>query len=89
MKDEYSDRQQAIRMRLAGQSVGQICPTVGRSEKWFRKWWSRYLEFGPEGLFDLTRANHQVARRISPDLERPILTIRRQLETRTQPRPRY
>jgi putative transposase len=89
MKDEYTDRTQAIKLRLTGASVAQICHTVGHGKVWFHKWWSRYLEFGPEGLFDLTRANHQVVRRISPELERTILTIRRRLESRSRPDTRY
>jgi putative transposase len=89
MRDEYTDRHQAIKMRLAGQSVEQICRSLRRSRRWFQKWWSRYLEYGPAGLFDLTRANHQVARRIPPEVERTILTIRRRLEARTQPSTRY
>jgi len=89
MRDEYFDRQRAIRMRLAGQSALQICRALKRSLVWFRKWWNRYLELGPDGLFDLTRANHQVARRIPPELERMILTIRRRLEAHTQPSTRY
>jgi transposase InsO family protein len=88
-QDEYTDRNQAIKMRLAGQSVAQICHTVGRCKAWFHKWWGRYLEFGPDGLFDLTRANHQVVRRIPPELERTILTIRRRLESRSRPDTRY
>jgi putative transposase len=89
MKDEYTDRHQAVQMRLAGQSVEHICRTLQRSRKWFHYWWGRYLAYGPDGLFDLTRANHQVARRISPELERTILTIRRRLEARAQPDTRY
>ena len=50
-------------------SVKAICAAVGRSEVWFHKWWRRYLEAGPEGLYDLTRANHHVANRIPPELE--------------------
>lgn len=89
MTDEYFARQQAIRLRLAGQSVGQICRTLNRSRRWFRKWWSRYLDMGPDGLYDLSHANHQVVRRIPPELERTILTIRRRLEARTRPDTRY
>jgi transposase InsO family protein len=89
MRDEYSDRHQAIQMRLAGQSVAQVCQTLRRSLRWFHKWWNRYLAYGPDGLFDLTRTTHQVARRIPPELERTILTIRRRLEARMQPRARY
>jgi transposase InsO family protein len=89
MKDEYSDRHQAIQMRLAGQAVEAICRTLGRSRDWFHKWWSRYLAYGPDGLYDLSRASYQIARRISPALERTILTIRRRLEAHAQPSTRY
>ena len=62
MKDEFAARQRAITLRLSGRSVKLICSALGRSEFWFHKWWRRYLESGAEGLYDLTRANHQVAR---------------------------
>jgi transposase InsO family protein len=89
MQDDYHDRHQAVRLRLAGRSIPDICRILGRSERWFHKWWNRYLEFGPDGLFELTRANHQVTQRIPPELERTILTIRRRLEARTRPSSRY
>ena len=71
MPDELAARQRAISLRLAGRSVKYICAALGRVEAWFYKWWCRYLEDGPDGLYDLTRANHHVAQRISPELERP------------------
>src|SRR5215472_11139313 len=89
MHDELSARPRAITLRLAGRSVKEICQALHRSPVWFHKWWRRYLELGVEGLFDLTRANHQVARRIPPELERTILSIRRRLEGRTGPGARY
>jgi putative transposase len=89
VKNEYFDRHLAIKLRLAGQSVEQICHALGRSREWFHTWWSRYIDFGPDGLFDLSHANHQIARRLAPELERTILSIRRRLEARTQPSTRY
>jgi putative transposase len=80
MHDELAARQRAITLRLAGRPTKAICAAVGRSEVWFRKWWGRYLEAGPEGLYDLTRANHHVAQRIPPELERAILSVRRRLQ---------
>ncbi len=56
MNDELSARQRAISLRLAGRSVKSICSILDRVEAWFHKWWGRYLQAGPEGLFDLTRA---------------------------------
>jgi hypothetical protein len=89
MKDEFTARQRAITLRLSGRSVKSICSAPGRSECWFHKWWRRYLESGAEGLYDLTRANHQVAQRIPPELERTILSIRRRLQAHATPTTRY
>jgi len=89
MHDELAARQRAITLRLEGRPVKAICAAVGRSEVWFRKWWGRSLEAGPEGLYDLTRANHHVAQRIPPELERAILSVRRRLQTHATPATRY
>jgi len=89
MHDDFSARQRAISLRLAGRPVKHICLTLGRSEAWFHKWWDRYLEAGPAGLYDLTRANHNVAQRISPELERAILSVRRRLQAHATPATRY
>jgi transposase InsO family protein len=89
MNDELAARHRAITLRLAGRPVKAICAAVGRSEVWFHKWWGRYLQAGPEGLYDLTRANHHVTRRIPPELERAILSVRRRLQARTSPADRY
>jgi len=71
MNDEFADRQQAIKLRLAGHAVEEICRLLGHPPAWFHMWWQRYRALGPNGLFDLTRANVQ-PRRIAPDLERTI-----------------
>src|SRR5262245_48402904 len=89
MKDELTARQRPSSLRLAGQPVKHLCSTLGRSEAWFHKWWRRYLEAGPEGLYDLTRANHHVAQHISPELERAILSVRRRLQAHATPASRY
>jgi transposase InsO family protein len=89
MNDELAARHRAITLRLGGRPVKAICAAVGRSEVWFHKWWGRYLQAGPEGLYDLTRANHHVTRRIPPELERAILSVRRRLQARTAPANRY
>jgi transposase InsO family protein len=89
MNDELVARHRAITLRLAGRPVKAICAAVGRSEVWFRKWWHRYLEAGPEGLYDRTRANHHIALRLSPELERTILSIRRRLQAHATPATRY
>jgi putative transposase len=88
MKDEFSDRHQAIKMRLAGQSIEIICQTLERSREWFRIWWRRYQAMGSAGLYDLTRARQRTAL-ISPEMERTILTIRKRLESTYHPQTRY
>src|SRR3954462_5774374 len=89
MHDELTARQRAISLRLAGRSVKYICAALGRVEAWFYKWWRRYLEDGPNGLYDLTRANNHRAQRIPPELERTILSIRRRLQAHATPATRY
>src|ERR1043166_9092655 len=89
MHDELAARQRAISLPLAGRSVKHICLAVGRSEPWFCKWWGRYLQAGPEGLYDLTRANPHVAQHTPPELERAILSIRRRLQAHATPATRY
>jgi putative transposase len=88
MDDELAARQRAISLRLAGRPVKHICLAVGRSEAWFHKWWDRYLQAGPQGLYDLTRARH-VTQRIPPELERAILSVRRRLQGHALPATRY
>jgi hypothetical protein len=56
MQDELAARQRAVTLRLAGRPIKAICTALGRSEVWFHKWWRRYLQSGPDGLYDLTRA---------------------------------
>src|SRR5262245_46270061 len=89
MHDELAARQRAITLRLAGRPIQAVCAAVGRSERWFHKWWRRYLQAGPDGLYDLTRANHHVAQRIPPELERAIVSVRRRLQAHASPATRY
>lgn len=88
MNNELLDRQQAIKLRLAGRSVEEICRILGRSPAWFHSWWRRYRALGPNGLFDLTRTTTQ-PRRITPEVERSILNIRRRLTSQVHPGTRY
>jgi transposase InsO family protein len=88
MDNELSDRQQAVKLRLAGRSVEEICQFLSRSRDWFNTWWRRYRSLGPNGLFDLTRSNVQ-PRRISAELERTIVGIRQRLASQAHPGTRY
>src|SRR5262249_18741346 len=89
MHDEFTARQRAITLRLSGRSVQAIGQALGRSERWFHKWWRRYLESGADGLYDLTHATPHVAQRIAPERERTILSTRPRLQAHAAPPPRY
>ena len=88
MNDEYTERQRAIKLHLAGQTVETICRLLGRSRNWFQWWWRRYVAQGPTGLFDQTRG-HPSTLRVPPELERAILNIRHRLESKAHPTTRY
>jgi hypothetical protein len=88
MNDEFTARQRAITLRLAGRPVKDICQVLGRTEAWLHKWWHRYRACGADGLYDRTRARH-VVQRIPPELERTILSIRRRLQAHATPAMRY
>ena len=89
MRNELSDRQQAIRMRLAGDSVTLISQMLRRSEAWVRKWWQRYVLAGGDGLYDVTRTRHHIVNRTPMHIERAVLAIRRRLAARATPQTRY
>ncbi len=89
MKSEFTARRRAITLGLGGRSVKSVCSARGRSESWYHRWWRRYTESGAEGLYDLTRANHQLVQRVSPELERSILSIGRRLQAHATPGTRY
>ena len=80
MRNELADRQQAIRMRLAGETLATIQRTLQRSRTWVRKWWHRYLEAGGEGLYDLSRAHGTLVERTPMHIERAILAMSRYIQ---------
>ncbi len=89
MHNELTDRQLAIQLRLAGEAIDAICHRLQRSRAWFSKWWSRYVTEGPEGAYDLSRAPRTITDRLSPQVERMIVSVRRRLEAHATPETRY
>jgi len=82
LKDEVFRRQEAIRRRLAGESVVQLCAALQRSPSWFQKWWQRYLQEGAQGLYDRSHAPFCVANRTDPTLQKAVVQIRQRLQDR-------
>lgn len=46
-----------------------------------RKWLRRYLEQGPSGLVERSRAPHRQPRKTAPEIEQQVVALRRQLPT--------
>jgi putative transposase len=89
MRNELADRQLAIQLRLAGESIEALCQRLQRPPSWFHKWWNRYLLDGAEGLYELSRAPHALLDRLPPQVERLIVSVRRRLEAHATPETRY
>jgi len=86
--NELADRMMAVKLRLEKKPIEEICQVLGRTEPWFHKWWRRYQEKGPNGLYDQTRTYVHPSR-TSPDLERAIVNIRKRLASQKHPDTRY
>ena len=89
MKDEVFRRQEAIRRRLAGESVAQLCAALQRSPSWFHKWWQRYREEGAEGLYDRSHGAFCVANRTDRTLRKAVVQLRQHLQDRQSEKGRY
>lgn len=89
MKDEVFRRREAIRRRLAGEGVAQICAALERSPSWFHKWWQRYREEGVEGLYDRSHAAFCVANRTDRTLQKAVVQLRQHLQDRQSAKGRY
>lgn len=89
MNDVYQERIVAMRRYLEGESPVKIYTSLGRSEKWFFKWKSRYDASGLDGLNDLSRAPKQQARQTPQPLESVIVNIREAREKREKDETKY
>jgi putative transposase len=86
--NELADRMMAVKLRLEKKPIEDICQVLGRTEVWFHKWWRRYQEEGPNGLYDQPRTYVHPSR-TSPELERAIVNIRKRLASQQHPDTRY
>jgi len=75
-----AERQGAIHLLRAGQSVKEVARALGRSERWVRKWRARYEAEGWEGLEDRSRRPHHIARQITEEQKQAICKARSELE---------
>jgi len=89
MSTEIQRRQRAIRMRLAGKTVTEICEQLQRGRDWFYTWWGRYQAHGADGLRDQSRAPQTNSRAVAAEVQQAILTIRARLVRQRGAQTRY
>ncbi len=74
------ERQRAIHLLRAGQSVGEVAQALGRSERWVRKWRQRFRKEGWEGLKSRSRRPKRLSRRLPEAVRQAIRETRSELE---------
>jgi hypothetical protein len=62
---------------------------LGRSPRWFDKWWAEYRRHPTSELADHSRAPHTRPRRAAPELAAAVVRIRQVLEAADTPATRY
>ncbi len=67
------ERQRAIHLLRAGQSVGEVAQALGRSERWVRKWRQRFRKEGWEGLKSRSRRSPSASLVASPSAVRQAI----------------
>lgn len=82
-------RRTAMRRRLAGEQVKDICLGLGKSRGWFYYWANRYDPDDITSLCDLPLGPHQAAGKVSPELEQAIINSRRARMAKETPGMRY
>lgn len=73
-------RREAIRRRLSGERRGAICQDLGRSPRWFDKWWAAFRHDPHADFGDHSRAPRTVTSVISPQLEQLVISLRHLFE---------
>ena len=80
MRDAYNHRLRLVQfarregIKPAARAFATTVPTV-------RKWLRRYLERGPSGLVEQSRAPHHQPRKTPADIEQQVVALRQQLPT--------
>lgn len=74
------ERARAVQRYRAGESVGSICASLGRSRRWLYKWLERESSGGQsEWSIDRSRRPQTVANRTEATIEQMVLTLRHRL----------
>ncbi len=76
-----SERLEFVKRWLDGERVVDLCREYGVSRKTAYKMRARYDEFGPRGLFDVSRARKTQSRRTPPEIEKLVVALRMKRST--------
>ncbi len=76
---EEQIRLRAIQLYQEGWKVSEICSILGRSRKWFYKWYKRWGSNDPEWFVEQSRAPKRITRSVSVEMEDKIIEIRKEL----------
>jgi hypothetical protein len=77
--DEEIIRQEAIKRRLNGEMVTNICSSLHRSRRWFYHWYGRYKDKSTDWFRDKSKRPHRSPDKTPPELEKKIIRIRNSL----------
>jgi hypothetical protein len=86
---EQGLRCEAVRRRLQGQRVCDICQDLQRSPRWLNKWWHEYHRHPDTDFADRSRAPRTWPQQVASETEQAIVGLRRALEAGATPDTRY
>lgn len=78
---EQELRREAIRRRLSGERRRDICHDLGRSPRWFNKWWSAWQRDPHTDFADRSRVPVTTPSTTPPEIEQLIIELRQSFES--------
>lgn len=82
-------RREAVRRHLGGEKRQAICEALGRSPRWFDKWWAEYRADPQTDFADHSRRPLTSPTQIPDELAQAVISARQILEAAATPDTRY
>lgn len=86
---EQALRREAVRRRVMGHRICDICRDLRHSPRWLHKWWSRFQVHPDTDFADHPRVPLTCPTRLTAEVEQAIRSIRHVLEAGQTPATRY
>jgi transposase-like protein len=86
---EQALRREAIRRRVQSECRCDICRALGRSPRWFDKWWAEYQRDPYTDFRDHSRAPHTSPQQLPDAVARAVVEVRHRLAAAATPATRY